>query len=100
MRVKFKDMQENCRHQGWIKEGGVKMCSYKDRESAKCWADWQECKEQNCPLKVPKAADPPEEMEQLSFAPNGNISPCPWKAECYNHPAGCKGESYWCKRYD
>ena len=38
--------------------------------------------------------------EQLSFAPNGNITPCPWKMQCYNYPAGCKGNSYWCKRFD
>lgn len=25
---------------------------------------------------------------------------CPHKEKCYNHPAGCKGLSYWCKRYD
>ncbi len=37
---------------------------------------------------------------QLSFAPNGNITPCPWKDVCLNHPAGCKGYSYWCKRFD
>lgn len=37
-------------------------------------------------------------MEQLSFAPNGNIMPCPYRSYCLNHPAGCKGESHWCKR--
>lgn len=37
---------------------------------------------------------------QISFAPNGNISPCPYKEDCINHPAGCGGESYWCERFD
>ena len=40
------------------------------------------------------------EGEQLRFMPNGNIAPCPYRYECYNHPFGCHGESYWCKRYD
>ena len=39
-------------------------------------------------------------MMQLSFVGNGNISPCPWKSECLNHPAGCTGHSYWCGRFD
>ena len=29
-----------------------------------------------------------------------DLVPCPHKEKCYNHPAGCKGLSYWCKRYD
>ena len=37
---------------------------------------------------------------QLSFANNGNIRPCPWTAICINHPSGCSGQSYWCKRCD
>lgn len=37
---------------------------------------------------------------QLSFAPNGNIMPCPWMDKCINYPAGCNGTSYWCKRFD
>ena len=37
-------------------------------------------------------------MEQLSFMPNGNIAPCPYRHQCLNHPAGCEGKSHWCKR--
>lgn len=37
-------------------------------------------------------------MEQLSFMPNGNIAPCPYRQQCLNHPAGCEGKSHWCKR--
>ena len=37
-------------------------------------------------------------IEQLSFALNGNIVPCPYRECCLNHPAGCSGESKWCKR--
>ena len=37
-------------------------------------------------------------FEQLSFAPNGNIKPCPYREQCLNHPAGCQGLSHWCKR--
>ncbi len=40
------------------------------------------------------------ETEQLSFMPNGNIAPCPYRFGCINHPYGCQGKSYWCKRYD
>ena len=76
------------------------MCSLKDGIPAKCWDDWQECKESNCPLHVHKAAVKDVGMEQLSFAPNGNISPCPYREECCTYPVGCHGESYWCKRYD
>lgn len=39
-------------------------------------------------------------VKQLSFAANGNITPCPWADECINYPAGCRGHSYWCKRFD
>ena len=39
-------------------------------------------------------------MMQLTFAPNGNIKPCPWVEDCLNFPAGCSGESYWCKRFN
>ena len=56
MRISFRDLQKSCRHQGWIKSGEIRMCSYKDRIPAKCWDDWQECKEQNCPLRISKAA--------------------------------------------
>lgn len=35
---------------------------------------------------------------QLSFAPNGNISPCPFKELCRNYPSGCSGASLWCDR--
>lgn len=38
--------------------------------------------------------------KQLSFAENGNIAPCPWASDCINYPTGCKGVSYWCKRFD
>ena len=37
-------------------------------------------------------------IEQLSFMPNGNIAPCPYRQQCLNHPAGCEGKSHWCKR--
>lgn len=37
---------------------------------------------------------------QYAFAPNGNIRPCPWLEDCLNYPAGCSGESYWCKRFE
>lgn len=40
------------------------------------------------------------EYTQLSLAPNGNITPCPYKEECINCPSGCQGISYWCKRYE
>lgn len=56
MNIKFKDLQASCKHQGWIKAGGIKMCSYKDRHPAQCWDDWQECKRENCPLSSTKAA--------------------------------------------
>lgn len=34
---------------------------------------------------------------QLSFAPNGNISPCPYIRDCNTYGIGCQGISYWCK---
>lgn len=37
---------------------------------------------------------------QVRFMPNGNIAPCPFTEMCINHPEGCKGISYWCRRYD
>lgn len=37
---------------------------------------------------------------QLSFMQNGNISPCPYKDKCSTYNVGCKGISYWCKRFD
>lgn len=39
-------------------------------------------------------------MEQLMILPNGNLSPCPWRINCFNHPKGCYGNSYWCGRFD
>ena len=39
-------------------------------------------------------------MGQLSFMPNGNIAPCPYREKCITFGKGCKGISYWCKRYD
>ena len=36
-------------------------------------------------------------IEQLSFAPNGNLSPCPYRLECRTYGIGCQGVSYWCK---
>lgn len=51
-------------------------------------------------IRIVKRMIEKEIYTQLTFKPNGNISPCPYKAECYNCPTGCKGESYWCKRYD
>ena len=38
------------------------------------------------------------EMEQVKMLENGNISPCPYKDNCPNCPAGCKGISWWCGR--
>lgn len=35
---------------------------------------------------------------QYTFAPNGNISPCPYMDKCRNYPSGCKGGSFWCGR--
>ena len=66
MNIRFEVLQSACKHQGWIKEGGVRMCSFKDRHPAQCWADWQQCTKQNCPLGYAKAAADVE--GQLSFA--------------------------------
>ena len=51
------------------------MCSFKDGNPAKCWDDWQECKEKNCPLAHPKKPLKVDdaEVEQLSFAANGSM---------------------------
>ena len=35
--------------------------------------------------------------EQLSFMPNGNIAPCPYREKCTTYKIGCQGISYWCK---
>ena len=35
--------------------------------------------------------------EQLSFMPNGNIAPCPYREGCSTYKVGCQGISYWCK---
>lgn len=37
---------------------------------------------------------------QLSFAFNGNITPCPYIRDCDTYGIGCQGTSYWCKRFD
>lgn len=37
---------------------------------------------------------------QLSFAFNGNITPCPYIRDCNTYGIGCQGTSYWCKRFD
>jgi hypothetical protein len=37
---------------------------------------------------------------QLSFAPSGNITPCPYIRDCNTYGIGCQGTSYWCKRFD
>ena len=37
---------------------------------------------------------------QLSFALNGNITPCPYIRDCNTYGIGCQGTSYWCKRFD
>lgn len=39
-------------------------------------------------------------IEQLTFADNGNIKPCPYRNECLTYPMGCRGLSYWCGRYE
>ena len=100
MRISFKDLQANCKHQGWLKEGHIKMCSFKDRKPAKCWDDWQECTEQNCPLAVRKAAVVQTEGQMSIEDYLKQSQSCPWTDKCINHPAGCKGQSYWCKRFD
>lgn len=55
MNIRFEVLQSVCRHQGWIQDG-TKMCSFKDKHPAKCWADWQQCTKQNCPLGYARAA--------------------------------------------
>lgn len=37
---------------------------------------------------------------QLSFALNGNITPCPYIRDCNTYGIGCQGTSYWCKKFD
>lgn len=37
---------------------------------------------------------------QVRFADNGNIMPCPFTDDCINYPTGCRGISYWCRRFD
>lgn len=51
----YANFHEHCNHRGWLKgatetEPAMYMCSYANRQNAKCWADWIPCKEQNCPL--------------------------------------------------
>lgn len=51
----FSEYKEHCRHNGWTKgatetEPATVMCSYNNRENAKCWDDWIPCNESNCPL--------------------------------------------------
>lgn len=29
---------------------------------------------------------------------NDKIKPCPYKEQCFNHPAGCAGQTLWCGR--
>lgn len=60
IKLDFNTLRDNCTHQGAIKEG-IKLCSFKDGQRARCWDDWQECKQKNCPLinksKVAKTQD-------------------------------------------
>lgn len=53
MNISFKTLQEHCSHHGWIKNGQL-MCNYKNGQKAKCWAEWQECKEKNCTIVHPE----------------------------------------------
>lgn len=40
------------------------------------------------------------DYEQLGFAPNGFIAPCPYKDKCHTYNVGCKGGCYWCGMFD
>lgn len=51
----FERFREYCKHQsGTYKPEGeenfVRGCTFKNEQSATCWADWQKCNEQNCPF--------------------------------------------------
>ena len=50
IQMSFKELQENCIHQGSIFNGGIKACGFKNKQSAKCWDDWQPCTLANCPF--------------------------------------------------
>lgn len=43
--IAFDKFSEHCRHRGAMHEGKW-LCG----EGAQCWADWQPCTEDNCPL--------------------------------------------------
>lgn len=61
MKISFKTLQENCSHQGAIRDG-QKMCVYQ----AHCWDDWVVCNTKNCPILNP--VKPPKEIEgQMSL---------------------------------
>jgi hypothetical protein len=49
MQITFKQLQDNCIHQGLIKQGH-KWCGY----HAHCWDDWKPYKVANCPILNPQ----------------------------------------------
>ena len=62
MQITFKQLQDNCSHQMWIK-AGTKMCGYK----AKCWDDWKVCKVVNCPILNPQKKEDENLDGQMSI---------------------------------
>lgn len=53
--LQFEEYKEHCRHNGWTRgatetEPAAVMCSFNNRQNAKCWDDWIECNMDNCPL--------------------------------------------------
>ena len=53
--IDFDTFRPYCKHQmGSIVFNGDEDpsmgCTFKDKKSATCWADWQKCNEQNCPF--------------------------------------------------
>lgn len=53
--LSFDEFKEHCRHNGWTKpatetEPSHVMCSFNNRQNAKCWEDWIICSLENCPL--------------------------------------------------
>ena len=48
-------LMQHCKHQAaYMKfdedDAPVAACGYKDGKPAQCWADWQPCTKENCPL--------------------------------------------------
>lgn len=53
--LEWSEFKEHCRHNGWTRgatetEPAAVMCSFNNRQNAKCWDDWIECNIDNCPL--------------------------------------------------